>query len=85
MSMVQASPHTNTHTHTEQSPFVTTPSEGLLFVSWGFYIIATFRVIYGRVKTCDCVHLWRIYSALSHWETGAFIGTLTEAHSVTLS
>ena len=38
-----------------------------------FYILETFKVISGRVPTCDRVHSWRFYSA-------APLGNLNQSH-----
>ena len=45
------------HTHKESSISTT-----VLFICLLFYILATSKVISGRVPTCDSVHSWRLHS-----------------------
>ena len=40
--------------------FICSASDGCL----EFYILTTSKVLSGRVLSCDCAHLWRLYSAI---------------------
>ena len=49
-----------------------------------FYILATYKAISGRFTTCDCVHSWRLYSAVLMGDQTAITDIISIPVTVTL-
>ena len=56
--------------------------EGKVVVCLLFYVLASFKVISGRIPTCDSAHSWRLYSAasLGHQVAGTMTFYITQSH-----